>query len=494
MRRRREEPEERGPEVRIDVGGDPLTESVVLASMLAEPSVADDLLRRLPADAFVADEQHKILRDAIGEARRRKLSLDAALLGRLRPDLDVRLPERLQRKRPTVSPDLEHHVGVMAWDRMRVAAADGPVGALLVALQDPATEPERLRAIARQVGQAFAGETGKARHLRRSEDVVSEATRAIRTRAKGETRHDFGITGLDVDEKGARRIRPGVAPGLITILSGKSGSGKSTLAANMILGLRKQRRRVLVGAWEVRAPMTLEMLATIELGWSRSKVLDGRSTQHDATPITDDEVSKLEASMRQIADDVVFVENPFRRGASRGKRSTNEDHLDVLEEHIAASGCDVVVLDLFDRCLRDRRPDDEQEALWRMLDMADDLQVHLVLVHQQLMKGEHVMRDGTPSLSALKGSSAYVDVGVTVLATHVPAQHKQLSGSRVDVFEVHVLKARYARPCIVEFTWDADVGQIKNGRTATKRPEDEEAARGDRKDFHAIRRQRRPTG
>lgn len=453
----------------VDIPNDPVNEQVVLAAMMvADPETCDRLLSRAPVDSFYS-KSHKQVRAVIGEARRKGLrEMDPATLGRLDPEVDIRVLERLPELRPDVPDNINFHVDTLMWDWRRAQATQGPVQSLLESLQNPNEEPERVRSIARQVAAAFEGDHGQARFLRDPEQVISEAMTSLRRRAAGEAFYPFGIQDLDFDEGGGRRCRPGAMPGLTTILTGMSGSGKTTFAAHMILGLYHQNRKVLVGAWEVRAPMTLELLATLELGWSRSRTLDGKSntvqTDNDGyAALTEEELEAIEREMRNISRYVRFVENPFTRGSVRGgDRRSNDDYLDILEDHIEASGAEVVLLDLFDRVLCDRRPDDEQEAIWRVLEMANKLQVHNVLVHQQLVKGDQVRADKKPSLAGLKGSSAYVDAGAIILAPHIPARFKAMTDDR---FELYGLKLRYAPPFAIEFEWEPDTGQIANGRT-----------------------------
>ena len=237
----------------------------------------------------------------------------------------------------------------------------------------------------------------------------------------------------------------------------------TTLAAHLILGLARQKRKVLVGAWEVRAPMTLELLATISLGFSRTKVLAGDLTEGD--------LRRLYKTMKAIGKWVKFVENPFQRGSVRRMgKVTNDDYLDILQEHVEASGCDVCVWDLFDRCLRWRKPDDEQEALYRLLEMADVTRTHHIVVHQQLIKGQEVRSDKKPSIAGLKGSSAYVDVSGQILAPHMPALFKNVPN---DTFEVYGLKSRFSFPFGVEFDWIPDSAQLSGGHDISYDDNDE---------------------
>lgn len=463
---KRERTESRLREFQIDTPNDPINEQVVLAAMIADPGVRARLVKRFSPDAFYADP-HKAIASGLALLEERKLDYDPAVVARLHPEVDIRVLETLAASRPDVPPNLDFHVDTLAWDWQRAQFTMGPLAAIVDAIQDPKASPERVRAIARQIGDAFGDADGGARFLRRPDDVVRDMMVALRTRAAGEAHYPYGIAGLDYDELGRRRLRPGAAPGLVTILTGMSGAGKTTLAAHLILNLARQRRRVLVGAWEVRAPMTLELVTTLSLRWSRSRVLDGKTNRpYDADggapAMTSAELDEFEARARAISKYVTFVDNPFRRGSVRAQgKVTNDDYLDLLEQHVEASGCDVALFDLFDRCIRYRRPDDEQEALWRLLEMTDRLQIHTIAVHQQLLKGDEVRADKKPSLAGLKGSSAYVDVAAAVLAPHLPARFKDVPD---DTMEVYGLKQRFGAPFAIEFDWDPDTGQIAGGR------------------------------
>lgn len=483
MRKRSEvradrEREDKTPEFLIDTPNDPLNEQTIIAAELSDADVRKRLTKLFPADAFYA-EPHKLIQAALIELERLGHAYDPATIARIAPDVDIRILETLSQGRPDVPPNLDFHVEMLRWDWRRAQAARGPTQAFLEALQNSRESPDRVRALARQIGDAFEGNSSGARFLRDSKEVVAKMMQTLHGRVDGIATYPFGIKGLDeweagvVDENGediagTPRLRPGAAPGLTTILTGMSGAGKTTIAGHAILGLARQRRRVLVGAWEVRAPMTMELITTLSLGWSRSRLLDGRSNQlrgNDGryAKLTHDELVTFEERAHKIAKYVTFVDNPFRRGSVRTSgKVTNDDYLDILEEHVEASGCAVAIFDLFDRVLRERRPDQEQEALWRMLEMTERLQIHQVLVHQQLLKGDDVRKDMRPSIAGLKGSSAYVDAGALILAPHLPARFKNVPDDKLQFFG---LKQRYGPPFAVEFDWNPDTGQISGGVT-----------------------------
>lgn len=489
-RRARDRDEPKVPEFQLDVPNDPINEQVLIAAELIDGETRKRLTKLFPPDAFYAEE-HKVIHAACVEMERRGLEFDPATLSRIAPDLDIRYLENLMASRPEAPPNLEFHVDTLKWDWSRAQLVKGPVASFLESIQNPRETPDRVRALCRQIGEFAEREASStARFLRDPAEVVREMMAKIDARVEGEAIYPFGIPALDdweagaVDDKGndiggTPRLVPGADPGGTTVVTGMSGSGKTTLTAHAILGIargtqatqfrpRRRGRRVAVGAWEVRAPMTLELLTVISLAWNRARLLNGRSNQlrnEDGTwaKLTREERITFEERAHAISKKIVFIDNPFRRGSVRTEgRVTNDDYLDILEDHVEASGCEVVFYDLFDRVLRYRKPDDEQEALWRMLEMGERLQIHQFIVHQQLLKGEDVRKDMQPSLQGLKGSSAYVDAGSLIIAPHLPARWKNVPDTTIEIFG---LKQRFGPPFGVECDWDPATGQITNGRT-----------------------------
>lgn len=360
--------EKKLPEFTIDVPHDIINEQVILAAEIVDPDVRKKGVKLFPPDAFYADE-HKYIQQGLIELTHKNLDYDPAVLVRLVPDIDIRLLERYTDSRPEVPKNIDFHFQNLQWDWHRAKVVQGPFAALLEAIQNPKEAQDKVRSLARQVGEAFQASTSSTRYLRNTNDVIREMMSNLRKRVAGLAHYPFGIHGLDYNESGERRLPMGAAPGMITTLTGMSGSGKTSLAAHIVLGLARQRKKVLVGAWEVRAPMTMELLAIISLGWSRKKFFAGE--------FTEEELQFVYKRVRKIAPYVQFIENPFQRGSVRAKgRVTNDDYLDILQTHIEASRPDVCLWDLFDRCLRWRKPDDEQEALYRQLEMADETQTH----------------------------------------------------------------------------------------------------------------------
>lgn len=449
MERARRDQQEEAPALRISV--DSANEQVVLASALVDDATREQLTRKLKPEHFF-EETHKKLWRALQEMQQRRLAYDPATFQRLVNDPHaIDYAWKLIELRPVVAENLGFHLQMLEWDRTRAHIATGPLATLLQALQDPKQPPERVRALARHVSQAFEHQVGA--HTYDAHELVRDIANDLAARMEGRACYPFGIKGLDNFENDRRRLIPGAAPEQITVLTGVPGSGKTTLAARVTLGLRAQGRRVGYAAWEMGGQVTLETLSALDLELSRTNVQEGRITKEQAKAIAE--------HAEELAKDITIFKNPFRRG--RGTKPTNESNLDAVHQMLVDSGCDVVVFDLWKRCLVDARPEHEEEALYRQQAMLAETKAHGILLQQQRSKDIEQREDKRPTREGIKGSSAWTEVADTIIGVHRPALWKRIDDQFVEVF---VLKQRYGRwPLGVEFAWDGDLGSITGGRS-----------------------------
>ncbi len=472
-RKRRQEEEEANAvsqrEYLIDVPNDPANEQMVLAAMMADTETCDRLLPLIPTEAMYAEE-HRIIIEGLREMRRKKLTFDPVILARLAPDADIRILEQLPAARPDVPTEIDHFVTTLLWDFRRAQSARGPGAAYLDALQDPTVEPARMRAIARLVGESFEGDVGRGRYLRDSKEVIRQMMVRLRSRIAGEAYFPYGIDGLDRYENDTVRLRPGASPGTMTLVSALSGSGKSTFISHLAIGLAKQKRKVLFGAWEENAPTTMESLTTLYLGWSRSRVLDAKSNRlrteggDDWAPMTHEDEVEFEEAAHELAPYIRFFDNPFQRNStSRGSEPTNDEHLDIIQEHIEESVTDVFIADLLARAMVDDRPSAEKHFLYRTVAILEETKVHGLFAHQQRAKDIEARVSKAPTREGIIGSGAWLDTPWTILAPHIPAKWKNVTD---NTFELHILKQRNGPwPIGIEFEWVPDTGQISGGRS-----------------------------
>lgn len=469
----------------IVVPHDPVVEQVVLAAAMVDREARTRLARVIPDASYFPTAQFAHAWAGMLELERRRLDYDPVLLKKLVPDADVDHLAAIAAARPDAPNDLDEFVRILHWDANRARAASGPVSDLLAALRDPTHPPERVRALARAVGASFDGGVGAGRYIQDSNEVARSQAAEIRKRLTTGSIHPYGLAGLDVYEVGAEdggvtcggepRTLPGSSPGFLTLITGWTSEGKSSFAANIALGLARQRRKGLYCAWEPKSGVTLETMACISLGYSRSRLLQGKLSPR---PYSVEELATHERRMVEIGKYVQFMSNPFREAAPdpKGRRKTNDYNLALVQEHIATSGAEWVIFDLWERCLEDDDPKVLSRALWKTQGMAEALNFHGIILAQQLIKSQNVRADRRPTLANVHGSAAYTHVVDTAMGVYRPGRWKP--GVADDTMEVEFLKGRAMRvaPTAVEMRWNGDTGALSGGRTI--RPTAESIAAG----------------
>lgn len=442
---------ERKPKsIELRIPHDIVNEQVIIAAALADVDVCDRLLRRIPTDSFFG-AGHPASWEALADLRRRGLTYDPATIRQLTGGaVDTDYLDSLVSDRPIVPPNLDHHISALEWDRVRVEAARGPIGSLLEAIREPNADPERVRSLALQVSKSF--DKADLRYLRDPNELVRTQVSEIWKRKQGLSCYSYGIEGLDTFDDGSPRMIPGTAPKQVTVITGLSGGGKTTFTAHVALGLANAGRKVLFGAWEQGSGLTLELIATISLGLSRTDLTVGNVEEYT--------IQELETEMLRLSEFIRFFEIPF--GRKQGEKQLNERALDTIHAYIAESGCDVFIADLWRRALRQFDPDEEEFALYRQQAIAQETGTHHILIHQQRLKDIESRGDKQPTREGLKGSGAWVEMPDTILGIHRPALWKAIPDDTIQAF---VLKQRHGRwPLAVEFDWVPEYGLIRNGR------------------------------
>lgn len=468
----RKEPEEkkRSPKadtVRIPV--DTINEIVVIAAaivLLGQDKDAAARLLRIPADSFYG-KGHSEAWSALHELARLGLAYDPATVRQVSSgQVDTEVLDEYVRQRPAPPPNLQHHVERIKWDRARVEVVRGPLTAFLESLKDQASAPDKIRALARNISDAFSGH-GDNRYLRDPAALIREHDRELTERREGTAVYPYGIPALDfygegdvilkngTEESvaGKPRLIPGAHPGDMTLLTGVSGGGKSTVAAWIALAQARQGQRVLYGAWEPGAGRALELLAAMSLGYPRSDLMTGAFTR--------DEQDELKAEMERLSEFVRFFDLPF--GRRKGEREENDRNLDTIQEHIALSGCDFFVADLFHMAIREHGYGMENDALYRMKAITVEERCHTMLLHQTNSKKADALEDQRPTRELLKGDGAWIEVSDTIIGCHIPGLSKPVPRDRI---EFPILKQRYGVwPQLIECEFDPDYGAIGAGKT-----------------------------
>lgn len=456
---RRKKPRDKD-ELKVPVSHDPVNEMVILAAVMCSRPQADRLLPVILPETFYG-KGHAEAWTALRSMQARGLYFDPATVTAVSGGkADVAYLEQILRDRPAVPPNLGYHVEMLMWDRSRIEGVRGPVSSFLEALRDSTTEPERLRALAKQVGDAFTG-FGSQRYLRDPVRLVTEQSARLTERRTGMAVFSFGIPGLDYygdddpDPKcaGFPRMVPGLAPTKVSMFTGVSGSGKSTAACAVAVYLANQQRRVCFAAWESGDGPTLELCAALSLGFSRTDLSAGRYSEDDQRV--------LEREMERLGEFVRFFELPF--GRARGEKSSNDRNMDLIQQVISDSHAEVFIADLMRRAMKETNPDDEEQACYRLQAMAKEQSVAHLWLHQLRLKDLEQRPDPRPTRDSVKGSSAWVEVPDTIIGWHRPALWKSVPD---DSMEAIVLKQRWGKwPLAIGFDWDPEYGSITNGHS-----------------------------
>jgi replicative DNA helicase len=450
-RLRREEFEGSGDVETIDIPHNPVNEQVVIAAACVDDDLRVSLTGKIKPDHFI-EAKHQLIWSALSQLTRKKLAFDPATLAHLSGgEVEVDYLCKLIEQRPDVPPNIDYHVDEIFWDYSRAQAVRGPIAQLLHYLRDPRGEPEKIRALSKQVGKAF--DSGGSSFLLDPSNLIREQRRDMAERRAGRAVYPYGLEGLDLDENDLPRMIPGAKPKQVTVITAVPGMGKSTFAARLAIGLARQKRKVLFGAWEMEGGMTLELLAIMVLGYSRTDFMSGR--------FSDEQELEVSTLMEKISGYVSFMDNPFRRRV--GERGSNQRNLDIVQQHIDDSGCDIFIADLWKRCLVTDDPSDEEEALYRQQAMVKEANVHAILCQQQRSKDVEQRADKRPTREGIKGSSAWVEIADTIIGLNRPAQWKP--SMRDDLLEVYILKQRFGKwPTLIEFDWNPEFGTMTNGR------------------------------
>jgi replicative DNA helicase len=440
------------------IPSDTYNELVVISAVLVDKATADRLLPNILPETFYG-KGHAPAWAILKEMQARGLYFDPATVSQMSGGaVDPVYLEQLVRDRPALPPNLSHHVQMLHWDRCRIEGVRGPLAALQEALRDVTSDPEKVNALARRVGEAFKG-FGTQKYLRSSRQVLLEQSQKLTRRRTEIATYPYCIEGLDnFDEDhathpGRARFTPGAAPGKITVFTARTGGAKSTMAARCALGWANRGEHVLWGAWEPGEGNALEFCAALSLGFNRTDLLEGRYTE--------EEQRELETEMERLGEFIQFFRLPF--GRTRGEKSENDRNLDIVQQMISDSHAQHFIADLIRRSLKETRPDDEEQAAFRLQAMATEQHVHHLWVHQQNVEKLEASRDHKPTLEATKGSKGWVEAADTVIGWHRPAQWKSVPDDKIEAL---ILKQRDGRaPLAVEFDWAPEYGTAINGRS-----------------------------
>jgi len=353
--------------------------------------------------------------------------------------------------------NLDWHVQTLRWDATRARVMKGSLPELVADLTDPRVSVDKAVATARSVLRSLEGGSGR-RFIHRPEEYAAVYKSHL---SKRRTHGNFYPCGFDAVDA---LMSEGFVPGNTAIITGLSGSGKSTFAARLAINLAKMGRKPLVCAWEMGATSTLDLMVAMLTGISLDAIIKGT--------FTEDEQMRLGKASDWCVRRIRFMENAFfgQIAASNGKkeRRSNDRNLDILEGYIAESGCDEIIMDLYDRILADQSPDGVTEALYRQQNMHREYNVHGTLLVQLRLKDVEKRVDKRPTRESIKGVGTFVEVADLIFGVHRDAQFKDVPD---DTLEVICLKQRKGRSnWAVRFGWAGELCQITGGEEIPYNP------------------------
>lgn len=436
---------------KVSIDHDVTNEMIVVAAALTDAGIRERLVLKEPASRFI-DDDHKLIWSGMRRIMRRKGEFDLqqlhkALAGKVR----ITYLKQLMEMYPTPPKALDTHLEMLHWDSARARATEESIPAFLRALRDNAESPSAVQALAERVARSLTVKGSKAfmkdpRLLAREQRIEMERRASIAC-------YEYGIEELDYFDDGKHRCVPGCAPGKITNITASSGAGKSVLAAYIALQQARRGRHVLFGAWEMGPGETIEAMANISFntfGGATDKL--GSRYASSTGALGESELDTFEERMVKIGRYVRFFDPPFEDEPDRV--FTNEEALAELHRMVADSGCEVIVYDLFERCIPDGAPGPERRALFGLQKLHKVTETHGLMCTQQKVKAVEATPDKRPTRNNILGSQAWVDISDTILGVHRPALWKTIPD---DTCEILVLKQRFGKwPMAIQFGWDGD--------------------------------------
>ena len=394
-------------------------ELIVIGAALADAEVCRKLVHRLSADEFLA-KHHGVIWRALRKVSDARLEPTGEVLRRFVLDAGGAddAVDHLLAVSPNVPKNLDWHVETLAWDATRARVLTGQASELVLKLRDPTAERTDIVTAARSVARAL-GDSGGRRHMRRPGEVYREYRAELAARRVSRNVYPLGELAFDSN------LTEGFAPGRMTVSAGLPGAGKSTVWVALAIKLAMRGRRPLYCAWEMPVESVLDVAVSNLTGIELKRIVQG--------DLTDIDIERLDGATKWVLKKIKFMGNPFFDRARSGAKPSNDANLDILEGHLAESGCDVVVYDLWERMLHFRRPDDVSAALYRLQDLHVEYGIHGVVINQLLLKDVEKRMDKRPTREAIKGSGAYVEVADLIFGIHRDGQFKNVPDNKLEM-------------------------------------------------------------
>lgn len=432
---------------------DPANEVLVIRAAVAlaqtNASAFRAIVHSIAQDEFLVSKNCAIWR-VLREMADRGLAYSSQLMRQLvsneSSDVSEIYLEEIERD-AEVPANLQWHVDTLRWDATRARVLNGSLSELVADMTDPRVAPERALSSARSVVRSLEGGSGR-RFIRRPDEARNVYAHELRHRREKGSFFPCGFQAVD------DRMTEGFMPGKTAIITGLSGSGKSTFAAKLAINMARLGRKPLMCVWEMGTISTLDVMMAILTSIPLEDIVKGR--------YGNEELRRLDKANNWVSKHIRFMENAFfgQLVQERQKRS-NMRNLDILEGYIAESGCDEIIMDLWDRILADQSPDAVTDALYRQQNMHVEYNVHGTLLVQLRLKDVEKRSDKRPTRESIKGVGTFVEVADLIFGVHRDAQFKDVPDNALELI---CLKQRKGKPnWAVRFGWQGETCQISDG-------------------------------
>jgi replicative DNA helicase len=433
-------------------------EQIIIAAALADEWTRKRLVRRFGNPEAFGAKIHSKLWGAIIAMDAERLEFDPATIQSLVDTDTAEYAQELVDARPSVPPNLDHHIEMLDWDMRRLKVAQTSLAELIHNIKNPSAGQDTIATLARSIAEDLCHGEGRLRID--SEAVLTKQFADIDARCKGIAIYPYGLDGFDRYEDDEPRIMPGMAPKQATLITGVSGSGKSSVTARIILEQIRMGRKVVYGAWEMNPGITLELLAVLKLQLSRTKFIAGLYSPA--------EIVNVKVAMRELTKQITFIDVPSvvirrKRETRSSIRPNNAQSINLLCDELDELSPDVFVGDLVRKSFMSLDPEQEELALNLFQRRIENSNYHAVFVQQQRLKDIEMRPDKRPTREGVKGSSTWVEMVDTALGVHREALWKDVDD---NILEIDILKQRYGKwPLAVQFDWNPVFSTLKLGRT-----------------------------
>lgn len=452
----------------VSVPVDTINEQIVVAAALVDQGIRDQYVPKELPDRF-ADADHGLIWTGMRTILLRGKGFDLQQLDtEINGKVKLEYVRNLMARYPKAPVNMAQHMSQLYWDHARRTAAQSSIPDFLRSLKDTTSTPTMVRNLAERVHTSLKVDLDRS-FLRNSDLLVAQQSQELIKRGQGLSCFPYGIKSLDYFPDGTNRMIPGCSPGGVTLITGASGSGKSVVTALIALQQIRMGRRVAYGAWEMGPGDTLEMMANMSFNvpppddtgqFQPSTTALGSRYASSTGTLTAAELATFRERMQGIAKFVRFFDPPFHHDP--GRAYTNDESLAEVYRMAADAGCEVVIYDLWERCIPDGSPGPERRALFVQQNIHKRTQTHGILVCQQKIKEIERKPDRRPGRETILGSSAWVDIADTILGIYRPAHAKNIPD---DTMETMVLKQRFGKwPLAVAHAWNGDRMTLSHGR------------------------------